>query len=330
MTRPVTVSVGALATADDDGGGTTQKVAGAKYLVMNGALTNGTTANNVCLSQNPGGAGALTLNGSLASSVPTGVAVAYLGTNRRIYITSAGDLSAKNFAIVGLYQTPTGLVSQTETMIGPNASIAASQQQYYSITSITIDAAAGAALTVGAAGSAATADLARRWSVTSGGNDTGITFTFTGTDINGTSISEVVTGASGGAASTTLSFKTVTDVLTSGAAATTVTFGTTAVADSQWVRFDTFGAMSQVAIQVEGSGTVNWTVQQTLDDPNSKDGFWTPSSVKWVNHPDSALVASAVTTGVQGNYAYTPIFAKLVLNSGTGSARAIFAQTYQG
>jgi hypothetical protein len=179
---------------------------------------------------------------------------------------------------------------------------------------------------------------AGRVAVTSGGNDLGITFTITGTDITGTTISEVLTGASGGVATSVLSYATVTSVRTSAAAASTVEVGSSAVADSPWVFFDDYGANSQVSIQVEGTGTVNWTVQQTMDNPvvpsspmppNPPSGsIWTPATVKWVNHPDASLVASAVITGVQGNYAYAPAFAKVVLNSGTGSVRATFRQAY--
>jgi hypothetical protein len=105
------------------------------------------------------------------------------------------------------------------------------------------------------------------------------------------------------------------------------------VADSPWARLDNWGALAEVAIQVNGSGTVNWTVRQTTDDPNvitnqlpTPTYEITEAGVNWVNHPDSALVASTVTSGVQGNYAYPPIFAKLVLNSGTGIVNAKFVQ----
>lgn len=331
MSRPVTATVGPLVTADDDAVSTTQKAAGAQYLVLQGAKTDGTTANNVAQSQTPTGANAaVTLNGTLASSVPTGSAVAYLGQNSRIYITSASDISNRTFAIVGLVQTPTGLVSQIETLTGPNASTVASQQLYYQINSITISNTAAGAITIGRAG-VATLDVARRVIVTSGGNDTGITFTIVGTDWAGAPLTEVVTGASGAAASSTVSFKTVTSVLTSGAAATTVIVGTNGVADSPWVRFDSYGSTAPTAIQVNGSGTVNWTVRQTLSDPNAfgDPSYLDPDAAVWVNHPDSALVASTTTTGVQGNYAYTPSFAKVVLNSGTGTVYATFIQAYQ-
>lgn len=333
MTRPVTVQVGPLATADPDGITTTASAPAARYLPLIGALTNGTTANNVAQSQTPTGANAsVTLNGTLASSVPTGSAVAYLGYNERIYITSAADISNRTFTITGLVMGPAGgLSAQTETLTGPNANVVASQKRYYQISSIVISNTAAGAITIGRAGFA-TLDVARRVLITSGASDVGITFTVTGTDWAGDPLVEVITGGAT-TASSTVSFKTVTDILTSGATASTVTIGTNGVADSPWVRFDTYGAMAEVAIQVNGSGTVNWTVRQTLSDPNdiSDPSYGSESAVKWVDHPDTALVASAVTTGVQGNYAYTPLFAKIVLNSETGAGYVwgTFSQTYQ-
>lgn len=324
MGRPITVVVGGLATADPDGAGTTQKAAGAQYLALNGALTDGQTANNVAQSQTPGAAGNLTLNGTLVSG-----GVAYLGQNSRVYFTCAGNESGVTFTITGLAQNAGGLYSVTETLTGPNASIIASQKLYYSISSIAISGAAANTITVGRAGTA-TFDKARRVVIVSGGNDTGITFTVVGTDIDGAAQTEAITGVSGSTATGVLSFKTVTSILTSGAVATTVTMGSSAVADSHWVRFDDYGAHAEVAIQVTVSGTINFTVQQTLDDPNDVASalYKNPAGVTWVNHPDSALAGATATA--QGNYAYPPLFAKIVANSGTGTATMTVRQVFLG
>lgn len=76
-----------------------------------------------------------------------------------------------------------------------------------------------------------------------------------------------------------------------------------------------------VSLQVAVTGTVNWTLQQTLDDP-----FNTPSaSIVWVNHPDANMVAQTVTR--QGNYAYVPAAVRLQLASGSGSAKLTIVQS---
>ena len=339
MGRPITVTVGPLAVASATKVGLSQKaaIAGTNYLVLNGAAGS-FTVNSVCASQTPGGAVALTLNGTLASSAPSGTAIAYLPAPSRIYITGGSDESGKTFAVVGIgYSVTSGPYAITETITGPNASTVSSLKLYSQIISITASAGTTGAITVGHYGTA-TLDTARRIIFTSGSDDTGITITPTGTDWYGEPISEVITGVSGAAASSVLSYKTVTSVLTSGAVATTMTVGTNTVADSPWARFDDFSSMAQVSIQCDVSGTPSTgaTVSQTLDDPNlvtnndPPNTFqWTPATLTWINHPTAALVA--FTTSQQGNYAYPPTFARVTLTTtGSASVTTTFKQAYQG
>lgn len=321
MGRPITVTVGPLATASATKAGLSQKaaIAGTNYLVLNGA-SGSFTDNSVCASQTPGGAGALILNGTLASSVQTGTAIAYLPPASRIYITGGSDESGKTFAVVGYRFGPGGGPWKvTETITGPNASTVSSINQYDQIISITASAGTTGAITVGHYGTA-TLDVARRIIFTSGGNDTGNTITPTGTDWAGNPITESVPGASGAAASTVLSYKTLTSVTTSAAVATTMTVGTNTIADSPWMLFDSYAAMPQTAIQCSVSGTVNFSVFQTLDNPTSIGNpaiYNRPDLVTWVAHPDTAVVSATATA--QANYAYAPAFTKVVLNSGTGT-----------
>src|SRR5258707_915484 len=80
----------------------------------------------------------------------------------------------------------------------------------------------GSAVTSGVA----TLDAARRVIVTSGGNDSAITFTVVGTNRGGNPLSETITGGNIAAASTTQDFKTVSSVTHTGTVAGTVTVGT--------------------------------------------------------------------------------------------------------
>jgi hypothetical protein len=323
MGRPVTVVVGPLASATANKISLTQKAAisGTNYIVLNGAAGS-FSANSICQSQTPGGAGALTLNGSLVSG-----GVAYLGQNQRIYITGGSNESAKTFAVVGTKLTPLGLTSVTETITGPNASTVSSINQYYTIISITASAGTTGAITVGQYGTA-TLDVARQVLFTPAGADSGITYTISGTDVSGTAISETVTGVNNpSTAVTTLSYLTITSLSTSGAVASTMTVGTNGVAHSPWVMFDAYSASAPISIQCTASGTVNYTVQQTLDNPTSLGNttiYGRPDLVTWVNHPDTNLVSATGT--VQGNYAYEPAFARVLLNSGTGTVTATFIQ----
>ncbi len=293
-------------------------IAGTNYLVLNGSAGS-FSATSICASQSPGGAVALTLNGSLVRTV-SGAAVAYLPPASRIYITSAGNDSGITFLVRGLIFTPGGgPVAVTETITGANTSTVSSQLQYDQIVSITTSGASAAAITVGHYGTA-TLDVARQVILTSGGNDTGDIFTISGTDWANTPITEQLAGASGGAATSLLSYKTITSISSNGALATTVTIGTNGVADSPWIEFDPYAATAPTALQATVSGTVNYTVYQTLDNPTSLDNlaiYRRPDLMTWVAHPDAAL--SGATATAQGNYAYTPAFCKVRINSGSGT-----------
>lgn len=322
--QPITVVVGALATADDDGVSVSQKAAGAQYLVFNGALTDGTTANNVAQSQTPSGAGSLTLNGTLVAS-----GVAYLGRMRRIYLTCAGNESARTFTITGTGWGAGGIYAVKETLTGPNVSVIASQKEYYTITSIAVDAATAGALTVGAAG-LGTLDVARRIILTSGGNDSARTAVLTGTDWAGAPISETVTLTNASIASSVLSYKTVTSVLTSGSIATTIIVGTNALADSPWIAFEDFAAVAESALQTNVSGTANYTVRYSMDSPNrpSSPAYNNPALMSWIDSTDAGVVAA--TASKYSSIAATPAFLKVVLNSGTGSVTTTARQAFTG
>lgn len=68
----------------------------------------------------------------------------------------------------------------------------------------------------------------------------------------------------------------------------------------------------EVSLQVVVTGTVNYTIQQTLDNP--LEAGVTPT---WFSHPDANLVAQTVNR--QGNYAYIPVAVRVQLTSGSGS-----------
>jgi hypothetical protein len=167
-------------------------------------------------------------------------------------------------------------------------------------------------------------DEPRQVLITNVGNDSGITFTVYGTWIGGQTISETVQGTSGSTVATTLDFATVTRVAASGATSVSgVTVGTNGVAGSSWLRFDSW-ADAQTAIQCNATGTVNYTVQVTMDDPNSPTNPVAIGSVTWLNTNDSDAVTAI--GDVFTNFDWTPTYARILLNSGTGSVSGTFAQ----
>lgn len=147
-------------------------------------------------------------------------------------------------------------------------------------------------------------------------------FTITGATPTGSLLTETVTG-NGTSVTSALDYAKVSSITISGAASAAVTVGTSGIGSTPWVRLDEW-APAPVSIQCNVSGTVNYTIQQTLDDPNSPTNPVTPSAVNWMNTSDTAGVNA--TSSIQSNYAYVPIFARVLLNSGSGSVTATFSQ----
>ena len=313
---PIIVTVGPLAAASANNIATSQKMGGAFNLTLNGTLATGFVSNNICLAQAVGSATALSLNGSLVVAGFANIngltppTAAYLDPAARVTVTSAGNDSGITFAVAGI--GPDGRSAQTETITGANASTVSTTLLFRRVLSVTSSGAAAGNVSVGTNATVATLDKPRRVLITSAGNDSGITFTITGTDWNNAPISEVLTGGNTAAVASLLDYATVTGIKASAAVASTVTVGTNGVAGSRPIFLDQFG-FAPTSLQVSVSGTANYTVQQSLDDPN-RVGL---SSVNWLNHPDATLVAATVTA--QGNYAYVPQVSRVVLNSGSGS-----------
>lgn len=158
------------------------------------------------------------------------------------------------------------------------------------------------------------------------GDNSGVTFTAYGTDFSGLPIVASTLGAvsSGSpvAADFGVSFLTITKITASGASTGNVEVGTNTVADSAPLFLDEFG-FAPTSLQVNASGTVNYTVNQTLDDPTNPNWLWAAgaaatsfANVVWINSPDSNVVGA--TASAQSNYAYVPKITRVTLNSGSG------------
>lgn len=177
-------------------------------------------------------------------------------------------------------------------------------------------------------GGVATLDTPRQVLITNVGNDSGITFTVTGTTFYGNTVSQTVQGTSGSTVATTVDFATVTSIVTSGSTSVSgITVGTNGVAGSRWVRFDDF-APGQITVQVDVSGTANYSVQTTLDDPNDPFSPVAINSVVWLSALDTNLVSQS--SAKSGYIAYAPKYGRILLNSGSGSATVTFLQSSNG
>lgn len=162
-----------------------------------------------------------------------------------------------------------------------------------------------------------------RITITGAADESGKTFTVVGRDQSGNSITEVITGPNTTTVTSSLTYSAVTSITVSAATAGAVTAGNSQSGASQWIALDPW-AFPQIGIQCSVSGTVNYTVQQTLDNPNDPVSPVAAANVQWVNHPDTNLVTA--TTTQQGNYGYAPLFVRVNINSGSGYVRMTVVQ----
>jgi hypothetical protein len=259
-------------------------------------LASDYSADRIATSQAVGGAVDLTLNAAAGN----------LG-GRSVVIVCAGNSSGVTFTIKG---TDINGAYAQEALTGINTSRAATRTLFLTVTAISASGAATGNVSAGVNGLVATMDTPRRLLLTTTADDTGDTFTITGTNWNDDIVTETLAGVNNTTTFTEYDYKTITSIWTSGASAGTVTFGTNGVASSRPIFLDRY-ALAPTALQVDVSGTANYTVQQSLNDPNDV-GY---TNVNWFSHPDSALVA--VAAGAQGNYAYIPTVTRITLNSQT-------------
>ncbi len=209
-------------------------------------------------------------------------------------------------------------------------------------------AAAAGLLTINgsaASGGIATLDVQRKVLITSVGNDSGITFTVTGTNNDNNPFSEAVTGGNAVAVATTQDFKTVTSVRASGATASTVTVGTNGVASSKWFPNDVGRNPTNIGMFFSVVGTVNYTLELTQDDPNNIinaspvqiNDRYVPQNSNYSNPPQSFNdnTVSGKTASQSYQMTFTCFAWRLTVNSGaTGSssvtAKAVQAGGYTG
>lgn len=168
-------------------------------------------------------------------------------------------------------------------------------------------------------GGVAILDTQRQVLLTLAGDETGTDFTVYGTTDSGASISEVVAGAGIGTINTTASFKTVTRVAISAAAAGAIQVGTNGVGATQWRNLNLGVSPAACGIAVIVEGTINYTVNYTLEDidnPVLSSGP-TPIAISDLTSK-TATLATVVSTPISG--------LQLVVNSGTGTATMVIDQ----
>lgn len=164
-------------------------------------------------------------------------------------------------------------------------------------------------------GGVATAAEAQIVSIEGTGNNSGITFTVTGDDADGTEQSEVVTGANNGTAVTAAFFKTVNQIAASGAVTGNVEVG--------WLEAD--GAVTRSLVTNWRSspynqslftvitGTLTYTVQHTEDAPEASYTNTFSTDATW----RSTTGLAALTATDEGNIAFPVRAVRLIITAYT-------------
>jgi hypothetical protein len=266
------------------------------------------SANNIVTTVTPAAAGGIALTGTTTASafVGTGSIAANLLT---ITAVTSGVLQP-GMALTCAASAAGTLISAYGTGTGGTGTYIVNVGQTVSSTTIY-------------GNNVATLDKARRVLFTAVGNESAKTFTVTGTNWAGNTISETLTGPNATTAATVLDYLTVTSISISAAAAAAITVGTNGVSSSPWVRMDDYSPNDSLAGCI-ATGTVNYSVEQTLQDSNSPTNPVSPSAMVWTTSNTAALVTA--TTSIVGTLGLTPAWVRVTLNSGTGSVAATFSQ----
>jgi hypothetical protein len=298
---------------------------GIPHSVTKGPLA-AANASIIASSQSPG-AGVISINGAASNRIPVNTnAASPAGTVILFFGTTAGivpgspviDGSALGTIVPGT--TVLGISPTTVTLSQPigGAGVGNGDLIIFGATSVLTGTA--------------TLDTQRRVLIPSNGSDnSGITFTFTGTADNGTPITDTIAGPGvTNGVITNLDFKTITNVTHTGTVTGAITIGTTSgaglpgnpapAASTPW--FGVNWHAQPVNIELAGvvTGTVNYTWQYTYDDPNNL-----PSGVLFpqpFNHPTLNNQAVSLDGSINDPVAAV----RLVVNSGAGSVRGTWME----
>lgn len=161
-------------------------------------------------------------------------------------------------------------------------------------------------------------------SVWSGSNIAARVFTIYGTNDNGISISETLTGVNNSTVSSILNYKTVTRIAVDAGTGAAVEAGITGVGSSPAFPLNTYVSPTDVAlfVKIATGATVNCTVQYTSDDVFLLSNYQSSTGLVWIDH----LVLASVTANADSNFTSPPTGVRLKINSGTDTAKLTIIQ----
>lgn len=247
--------------ASDVDGVSTDTLVQDEYKTINGALATGFDADGLVTTVNPSSGGTITMDGAALNG-----SQASLTAPQCVVVVCSGDETARTFTISGIYDGE----SVSEAITGVNADTAVGSQRFDTITSVSVDDATAGNITVGLNGYM-DFTTPQKISITSNGDDSGATLTVLGTDRYGNDISEDITEPDNTTVTGSTNFRTVYAISSDANAVGTVTIGVDGTCDSQWFPLNVNASTFNVALLGDITGTAEWGVQLTYDDPFDKD-----------------------------------------------------------
>ena len=158
--------------------------------------------------------------------------------------------------------------------------------------------------------------------ITAVGDESGRTFTVTGTNWDGVTISETITGPNASTAASVLSYQTVTSVEVDAATADAITVGTNGIGDSPLIPMNLRQTPFNASVGIVADGTIDYTVRHTFDDVLGQSAS---TQHTYFDHDSTDLVNA--TASQDGNYAFPVSGIQVRINSGTGTLKI---RVYQG
>ena len=141
-----------------------------------------------------------------------------------------------------------------------------------------------------------------------------VSFAVTGTRPGGGTQTETIAFTASGTVTGSLSFATVTEITASAPTSATISVGNAITGYTDWIPLDIYTPNQVTNISAKTSGTVNYSVEYTNEDP-----FDRSIQQLAVPHPNASLTAA---TGDETQFTTTLMRAiRLKINSGSGSVR---------
>ena len=167
--------------------------------------------------------------------------------------------------------------------------------------------------------------LAHQIAIVSAANLSAITFTLTGTDADGVTLTEAVTGPNATTVESTGYFKTVTSIAISATlGANTVDLGWADEFVTPTIQLNTYA--QGVSGNVDVTGTIDYTVQATNSDIRTRDE---DGAFNWFDVVDATIDLIAITADVQFGLGPIPSGLRIKANSYSASATAALRLVHQ-